>query len=258
MIHSFYFWASLIILISIITEKLYPRFSQQKTARSKFLIQDISWLILNLWLFWKIIAPTSQFFRSIAAKIPFLSDINILSDQNLLLQVLCTIIIKDFIEYLIHNLLHRINFLWQFHKVHHSLEEMNWLGNTRFHPFESLFYDILKYTPMALLGTSNEALLIVGSFSYLIGSLNHCNCSFSYGPLKYILNSPAMHIWHHDRINHKNKGQNFGVVFSTWDFIFRTAHFPPNDTPQKLGFKGDKNFPKKLIARLIYPLIKKL
>lgn len=257
MLHNFYFWALIIIAISIACEHFFPRFSKQKTQSSKFLIQDTLWLILNLWLFWKIIAPVSTWFASLAQQIPVLHSAQFLSEQSLLLQVILVLIIKDFIEYLIHNLLHRVDFLWQFHKVHHSLEEMNWLGNTRFHPFESLFYETLKYAPMTLLGASSNSLLIVGTFSYLIGNLNHCNCSFSYGPLKYLINSPAMHIWHHDVINHKAKGQNFGVVLSCWDFIFRTAHFPASGTPNKLGFQGDKNFPKPMLKRFLKPLINK-
>ena len=254
MLNNFYFWAFITIAISILCEHFFPRFPKQKTHKSKLLLQDSFWLILNLWLFWIIIAPLTGFISELASKLPVIHKINFLTDYSLFAQIILTLFIKDFLEFLIHNLLHRINFLWEFHKVHHSLKEMNWLGNTRFHPFESLFYETLKYLPLALLGTSYQAILIVGVFSYLIGNLNHTNCSFDYGPLRYLINSPAMHIWHHDVINHKAKGQNFGVVLSCWDFIFKTAYFPKEGTPKELGFKDDKDFPKSLSKRLTKPL----
>jgi len=43
------------------------------------------------------------------------------------------VLVMDFSRYLIHNLLHRVPWLWEFHKVHHSIEELDWIGNWRFH-----------------------------------------------------------------------------------------------------------------------------
>mgnify|MGYP001273654428 CR=1 FL=1 len=47
----------------------------------------------------------------------------------------------------------------------------------------------------------------------LIGHLNHSNISLDYGLLKYVLNNPKMHIWHHakDLPNRYSSGVNFGI-----------------------------------------------
>jgi sterol desaturase/sphingolipid hydroxylase (fatty acid hydroxylase superfamily) len=32
--------------------------------------------------------------------------------------------------------------LWEFHKVHHSIEELDWIGNFRFHWMEIVVYKV--------------------------------------------------------------------------------------------------------------------
>ncbi len=67
-----------------------------------------------------------------------------------------------------------------------------------------------------------------------------------YGIFKYFINSPSLHIWHHDKVNHFKYGQNFDVVLSVWDWAFSTIHYLPNDYPKELGFVGEEKYPKKL------------
>jgi sterol desaturase/sphingolipid hydroxylase (fatty acid hydroxylase superfamily) len=51
-------------------------------------------------------------------------------------------------------------------------------------------------------------------------------------------------------------GQNFGVVFSFWDWIFGTAYMPAEGQPARLGFYRMEEFPEGLLARLLYPFWK--
>lgn len=171
-----------------------------------------------------------------------------------IVQIIAGLLIIDFLEYWLHRLLHTSNLLWQIHKLHHSIKDMDWIGNMRFHPFEIIYYKYLKYLPLLFLGFSAEIYLWTGVFSLGIGYLNHANLKWNYGLLRYLLNSPRMHIFHHDKINHFKYGQNFAVVFSLWDFIFKTA-FMPDGQPEELGFKGDKNFPTKVHMQFLSPLL---
>jgi sterol desaturase/sphingolipid hydroxylase (fatty acid hydroxylase superfamily) len=91
--------------------------------------------------------------------------------------------------------------------------------------------------------------------STLIGHLNHSNLRWDYGPLRYLVNSPRMHIWHHDEIMHYKGGQNFGIVLSVFDWVFKTAYMPEDEEqPDRLGFSDLPQFPKGLFSRLFYPL----
>jgi sterol desaturase/sphingolipid hydroxylase (fatty acid hydroxylase superfamily) len=176
-------------------------------------------------------------------------------------QFLVFLVIKDFLEWCVHNLLHRIPWLWGFHKVHHSIEELDWIGNFRFHWMEVVVYQGLTYFPLVILGAGNDVILVIAIVSTLIGHLNHANLNISWGPLRFLINSPRMHVWHHDLAwpADRPKGVNFGIVLSVWDWLFGTAHWPdrvasPTQQPGRLGFPGMSAFPQSLVGRFLYPV----
>src|SRR5262249_37816387 len=158
-------------------------------------------------------------------------------------------------------LLHRVPWLWEFHKVHHSIQELDWIGNFRFHWMEIVVYQGLTYLPLMILGAGDGVVLAVAVVSTLIGDLNPANLDISWGPLRFALNSPRMHVWHHDLEWPADRphGVNFGIVLSAWDWIFGTAHWPsagqsPGQQPRELGFPGIAGFPRGLLGRLLYPV----
>ena len=91
--------------------------------------------------------------------------------------------------------------------------------------------------------------------SVAIGHLNHSNVNITYGPLKYIFNNPAMHIWHHARELPKGSyGVNFGISLSLWDYLFGTAYIPKSGRDITLGFPGDEDYPEDFLHQVTYPL----
>ena len=75
------------------------------------------------------------------------------------------------------------------------------------------------------------------------------------GPLmRYIFNSPEMHIWHHaeEMPADMKYGINFGITLAIWDYIFGTARIPHNGRDIKLGFPHMESFPKKFIRQNLY------
>jgi len=171
-------------------------------------------------------------------------------------QILIIFFVQDFCHYWIHRLLHRFPFLWKYHKVHHSVEEMGFAAHLRYHWMENVIYRSLGSIPFFLLGFSPLDLFWVHLFTLLIGHLNHANLEWNYGPLKWILNHPAMHLWHHaEKIPQgRQYGVNYGISLSLWDLIFKTgiwAH-PPSDL--KLGFKDRNKFPDSFLGQNLSPL----
>jgi sterol desaturase/sphingolipid hydroxylase (fatty acid hydroxylase superfamily) len=163
---------------------------------------------------------------------------------------------KDLMDYVIHYLLHYLPWLWTFHKLHHTIQEMDWIGNFRFHWMELVIYYVIKWLPLVLLGVDQWVILTIGVISTLVGNLNHTNVRLDWGPLKYVLNSPRLHLRHHDYKLHGKAGQNFAVVFRAWDWLFRTAYFPRDrESPERLGFPGMKKFPRGLLARITFPVV---
>ncbi|WP_440120537.1 sterol desaturase family protein [Tenacibaculum sp. Ill] len=169
-------------------------------------------------------------------------------------------IIIDFVQWFTHTLLHRYEFLWNFHKVHHSVKQMGFAAHLRYHWMEPVVYNSMKYIPLAIMGGfTAQDVAIVHFFNITIGHLNHANINWDYGWLKYILNNPRMHIWHHAKElpTERRMGVNFGITLSIWDYIFKTNYIPYNGRDIELGFDGDEKFPKDFIHQELYPIGKK-
>lgn len=169
-------------------------------------------------------------------------------------------IIIDFVQWFTHTLLHRYEFLWNFHKVHHSVKQMGFAAHLRYHWMEPVVYNSMKYIPLAIMGGfTAQDVAIVHFFNITIGHLNHANINWDYGWLKYILNNPRMHIWHHAKElpPERRMGVNFGITLSIWDYVFKTNYIPYNGRDIELGFDGDEKFPKDFIHQELYPIGKK-
>lgn len=257
---GYFFWLLVVSLFCWILERLAPWRPEQKPWREQ-IGQDYFWLIFNghyagvllayigSWL----MQQMNQFLG--VWQVPPPESIKLLGGSPLWLQFLVFLTFKDFMEWCVHNLLHRVPWLWEFHKLHHSIEELDWIGNFRFHWMEIVVYQSVTYLPLVMLGVEGNVILAIAVFGTLIGHLNHSNLKISWGPLRYLINSPRMHVWHHDLILRGGHGKNFAIVFSLWDWLFGTAYLPGDkEQPERLGFEGMEKFPRGLLSRLVYPL----
>ena len=143
--------------------------------------------------------------------------------------------------------------LWEFHKVHHSVKQMGFAAHLRFHWMETIIYKTIQYIPLAMIGFGLQDFFIIHMIALLIGHLNHANLGWDYGPLKYILNNPKMHIWHHAKELPNRYGVNFGLSLSIWDYVFKTAYIPHDGRDIELGFDHDEEFPDGFAAQATYP-----
>lgn len=169
-------------------------------------------------------------------------------------------IVSDFVQWNTHRLLHRVPFLWNFHKVHHSVKEMGFAAHLRYHWMEPVVYKSLLYIPIALIGGFEaQDVAIVHFFALTVGHINHANLGWDYGPFKYLFNNPKMHIWHHAKElpEHVRYGANYGLTLSIWDYLFKTDYIPHNGRDIELGFAGDEDFPTDFLSQELYPLKKK-
>jgi sterol desaturase/sphingolipid hydroxylase (fatty acid hydroxylase superfamily) len=173
-------------------------------------------------------------------------------------QFLLMFLLADFIQWNVHRMLHRVPLLWEFHKVHHSVEEMGFAAHLRFHWMETIIYKTVQYVPLAMIGFGLEDFFIMHIFTTAIGHLNHANLRITYGPLKYILNNPVMHLWHHAKTLPKDRkyGVNYGITLSLWDYIFNTDYIPHEGKDEPLGFDGMEDFPKTFLSQITYPFHK--
>ncbi len=258
---GYFFWLLAVSAICALLERVRPWRVDQRMLRPQF-GQDLFWLFFNGHYAGILVAHVAAFcFAWAQPGLDYARSLQLVSTSPPWLQFLVFLGVKDLVDWGVHNLLHRVPWLWEFHKLHHSIEELDWIGNFRFHWMEIVVYQACTYLPLVILGVSPNVILAIAVFSTLIGHLNHSNLRISWGPLRYLVNSPRMHVWHHDREwpADRRYGVNFGIVLSVWDWLFGTAHWPttdvaPRQQPSALGFFGIERFPRDLLSRLVYPL----
>jgi sterol desaturase/sphingolipid hydroxylase (fatty acid hydroxylase superfamily) len=155
-----------------------------------------------------------------------------------------------------HYLSHRIPFLWEFHKVHHSATVLTPLTNFRVHPvYMCIFLNILALFIGAANGSGNyifgqtthqyvlsENNIILVFFIYLYVHLQHTRLWISFtGWLGHLFMSPAHHQIHHSR-NPAHFNKNLGSCLALWDWMFGTLYVPAAE-PEKLEFGVDPDRP---------------
>ncbi len=257
---GYFFWLLVISVFCWLLERMFPWRKNQKAFR-KQIGQDFFWLVFNghfagvlvaYLAYWVVLQINTIFFFG---NMPAPEQLNLLQGSPVWLQFVIFFVLSDFIEWGVHNLLHRVSWMWEFHKLHHSILDLDWIGNFRFHWMEIIIYKSIKYFPLIVLGVNPQIILTIAIIATLIGNLNHANLKIDYGIFRYILNSPRFHVWHHDVILQGQHGQNFAIVLSTWDWLFGTAYYPSDkEQPESLGFEDIEKFPRGLIGRLLYPL----
>lgn len=140
-------------------------------------------------------------------------------------------ILDDLTRFLLHMAMHKVPWLWEFHKVHHSAQVLTPLTIYRSHPLESFLYA----TRMALaqgcavgisyflFGPTLSMLDILGAnifvfvFNMAGSNLRHSHVRWKWGDrVERWLISPAQHQIHHST-NPKHFDKNFGTTLALWD-----------------------------------------
>ncbi len=188
------------------------------------------------------------------------------------LTLLSTIVI--FLSYEIgywvdHYLKHRVRFLWEFHKLHHTAEVLTPLTNFRNHPIDSVVFGYVLAlfigSAMGLLdwlfGRRADVFSVDGRniififFLWTIGHLQHSQFWIPFrGIWGRIILSPAHHQIHHSNDpSHFNR--NLGSFLAVWDWMFGTLEVPSTKNPRlSYGVNEDGADPHSAAAILLTPL----
>ena len=259
---NYFYWLIAISLFFWSLELLFPWRDKQGAFRKDFWL-DTFYMFFNFFLFSLVgFAAVSNVVSMAFNDLIF----NLLGWQNLIaievrqlpavVQLLILFVVKDFIQWNIHRLLHRVEWMWQFHKVHHSVEEMGFAAHLRFHWMENVIYRTLEYIPLSMIGFGIQDFLFVHLFTLAWGHFNHANINVPLGWFKYVFNSPQMHIWHHAEHVPNRYGVNFGLTLSIWDYLFKTNYVPNEGRDEPLGFDNLQQFPKTFWTQILYPFKK--
>ena len=108
----------------------------------------------------------------------------------LLVQVPVLVCVADFTQYWVHRTFHAVPFLWRFHAIHHSAEEMDWLAGSRLHLVDVIVTRGLTYIPIFVLGFSNAALMVYVFLVAAQATFIHANVRWQFRPVRRLVATP--------------------------------------------------------------------
>jgi sterol desaturase/sphingolipid hydroxylase (fatty acid hydroxylase superfamily) len=147
-----------------------------------------------------------------------------------------TVVAMDAANWLAHYADHRLDPLWRFHALHHSQEELSVLTSFRAHPLMHTTGFLLATIPVVVLMPARPIAPVVITVYVCIGTLQHANLRWTFGPVGRVLVSPAYHRLHHAP---DTQGVNLGVVLTIWDVLAGYARFPARgDAVGRTGLDG--------------------
>jgi sterol desaturase/sphingolipid hydroxylase (fatty acid hydroxylase superfamily) len=79
-----------------------------------------------------------------------------------------------------------VPFLWRFHAVHHSIEEMDWVASGRLHPLDQAFTQAFTVLPLFLLGYDAGVFAGVAVFVTLLALFQHANVRLRFPVLRWV------------------------------------------------------------------------
>ena len=147
-----------------------------------------------------------------------------------------TVVAMDGANWLAHYADHKLGFLWRFHALHHSQEELSVLTSFRAHPLMHTTGFILAAIPVVVLMPTRAIAPVVITIYVCVGTLQHANLRWTFGPVGRVVVSPAYH-----RLHHATDIQrlNLGVVLTIWDVLAGRAAFPARgDAVGRTGLDG--------------------
>lgn len=180
-----------------------------------------------------------------------------LIELPLVANLIVSLIFLDFAIYLQHVVSHKIDFLWKFHRVHHTDVDLDTTSALRFHPIEILLSSFYKAALIFIFGINVEAIIIFEIILNFMAMFNHSNIHIPTALerlLRLFVVTPQMHIIHHS-VEQEESDMNYGFNLSIWDRVFKTyiAKFKSagligqayNREPEEQGFVALLKLPFK-------------
>ncbi|MDG4895312.1 sterol desaturase family protein [Mesorhizobium sp. WSM4976] len=240
-------------LIFVPIEHLFALRPNQKILRKAFFNDLIYAVFNNAPITIGLIATISAATKALSWLVPEFVSLAI-SSQPLWLQVVEIVLIADIGFYFAHRAFHAIPVLWNFHAIHHSIEDLDWLAGHRIHPVDQVLTKSASFIPVYLLGFTGESIAIFALIFHAHALLLHANVRLRIGPLRWLIASPQFHHWHH--ANERTAyNKNFAGQLSFLDVIFGTMYLPGKTVPERYGV--DDPIPTNYIEQLAYPLVPK-
>ena len=233
-----------LFLLFVPLEKLFALRPQRVFRRG--LLTDLTHLLVN-----NLFSTALGIALVVAALIPvfWIRNLNIVGYLPMAAAVPLAVALVVVGNYWGHRLTHTVPFLWRFHAVHHSVELMDWVAAGRLHPLDQAFTQAFTVMPLVILGYGGGTFAGVAVFVTLLAIFQHANVRLRFPGLRWVINTPEWHHWHH-AVDPEARDKNFGLPVV--DRVFGTAYLPRDRRPSGFGIP-DPVPPVGYLRHLAYP-----
>lgn len=138
--------------------------------------------------------------------------------------ILANLLLRAFISFFMHYLMHHVPIFWRLHRVHHLDTDLDVSSTVRFHPLEFVANTIPSLPLVVAFGLTPWVLMIYELLDVAVTLFSHSNLRVPPGldaGLRRVIVTPDLHRVHHSTWQPETDS-NFGAVFPIWDMVFGT------------------------------------
>ena len=147
--------------------------------------------------------------------------------------IAANLLLRGFISFITHLLMHKVPLFWRVHRVHHLDTELDVSTTVRFHPFEQPI-GVFVGAPLVLaFGLDPWILMLYELIDVVVTLWSHGNLRtprWLERVLRYLVVTPELHRVHHST-EVEETDSNFSAVFPIWDLLFGTFRARPRQDP---------------------------
>lgn len=201
----------------LVIEKKKPyRIFSQKVYKESIVTNTTAFLVNNIIL--TILRASSLFL--VAQQFSYIGLLSGLDNGPL--KWLLVFAFYDLAIYILHVFGHKYEWLWRFHKVHHSDKSFNVSTGFRFHVFDLLLEIVYKCIFVIVFGVDAYLVLSIEIIELFFIFFHHANIRVPYEETisQYII-TPSLHRTHHSTLRSEHDS-NYGIVLAIWDRMFGT------------------------------------
>ncbi|WP_165938499.1 sterol desaturase family protein [Parafrankia sp. BMG5.11] len=169
------------------------------------------------------------------------------------------IVVHDVAFYWAHRIEHRVPFLWEFHKLHHSDELMNCSTWARDHFLQAIWVTVFPALALGLVFDisafqAGQAALLSGLLLSFLSMFYHSAIRIELPWLDRVVVTPQVYSLHHS-CDPQHFNSNFADAFPLLDILFGTYRKPQGGQFPGTGLGDDYPAPRSLWSAQVLPAL---
>ena len=224
-------WLVLLFIVFVPLERLFGNHAQ-RVFRRAFGLDLIYYFLNGILPKLLLLVPVTVLAAGLHRLVP-LAFYSSVAGMPLWLRLAAALVVNEIGGYWGHRWSHEIPFLWRFHVIHHSAEEIDWLVTAKAHPVDMFFTHFCALVPLYVLGLAQPLgnrvdfvpMAVTAGTMYWAYFL-HANVKWRFGWLEWLIATPGFHHWHHTNDGPKVVNKNYAATLPWVDQCFGTLYLP--------------------------------